>query len=220
MRNFTREELIEPIERHEVVRATMMRATLHLLTAADYRLLRPAIQPALTRDAERVRARLEGMDVEGLLRAARRYLKKEPRSFVELRRHLTEREPDRDPSASDMVRMHMPMVQVLVGRPYGHPSTAPYATAESWLDKPLGRSTKAHELIRRYLAAFGPSTVGDLQAWSGLSGMKATFEKLRRASSAPSATSAGVSCSTCRRARCRTPTCSAAPRFSFPTTTT
>ena len=104
------------------------------------------------------------MDVEGLLRAARRYLKKEPRSFVELRRHLTEREPGRDPSALGyLVRMHLPMIQVPSADPWGYSSTAPYATAESWLDKPLGRSAKAHELIRRYLAAFGPSTVGDLR---------------------------------------------------------
>jgi len=180
LRDFAREDLIGAIERREVVRATMMRATLHLFTATDYRRLRPAIQPALSRDAERVRARVEGLDVEGLLRAARRYLKKEPRSFVDLRNHLTEREPGRDPSALGYtVRMHLPLIQVPSADTWGYSSTAPYATAESWLGKPLGRSTKPHELIRRYLAAFGPSTVADLQAWSGLTGMKATFEKLR-----------------------------------------
>jgi hypothetical protein len=180
LRSFTREDLIGPIERREIVRATMMRATLHLFTAADYRLLRPAIQPALTRDSERVRARVEGLDVEGLLRAARRLLKQEPRSFVEMRRHLTEREPGRDPSALGyMVRMNLPMIQVPSADPWGYSSTAPYAIAESWLGKPLRRSAKPHDLIRRYLAAFGPSTVGDLQAWSGLTGMKLTFEKMR-----------------------------------------
>src|SRR6185436_4151343 len=111
-----------------------MRATLHLFTATDYRRLRPAIQPALSRDAERVRARVEGLDVEGLLRAARQYLKKEPRSFVDLRNHLTEREPKRDPSALGyMVRMHLPLIQVPSADPWGYSSTAPYATAESWL---------------------------------------------------------------------------------------
>ena len=53
--------------------------------------------------------------------------------------------------------MHLPLIQVPSGDPWGYSSTAPFATAESWLGKPLGRSGKPQELIRRYLAAFGPS---------------------------------------------------------------
>ena len=49
LRDFRRDDLTHLLEQRKVVRATLMRATLHLMTAEDYLLLRPALQPALTR---------------------------------------------------------------------------------------------------------------------------------------------------------------------------
>src|SRR5690348_14664168 len=46
--DFEREELLRLLSKRQVVRATMMRGTLHLMTAKDYLALRAAIQPALT----------------------------------------------------------------------------------------------------------------------------------------------------------------------------
>ncbi len=49
LRGFERDELTDLILERRVVRSSMMRATLHLTTAEDYLLLRPAIQAALDR---------------------------------------------------------------------------------------------------------------------------------------------------------------------------
>lgn len=64
LQNFRREELTRLMEERQVVRATLMRATLHLMTAEDYLLLRPALQAALTRSMNSITGkRLDALDV-------------------------------------------------------------------------------------------------------------------------------------------------------------
>jgi hypothetical protein len=50
---------------------------------------------------------------------------------------------------------------------------------EEWLGQSLCPRPDVEILIRRYLAAFGPATVKDIQMWSGLTGLNQTIERLR-----------------------------------------
>lgn len=180
LRDFRRKDLTRLVEQRLVVRATLMRSTLHLMTAEDYMRLRPALQPALTRAMESAAGkRLEGLDIDRLAEMARVYFE-EPRTFAELRPWLSEIEPDRDPSAlAYAVRTHLPLVQVPSGGRWGYPGNAPFTTAESWLGRPLSGSVDPRELVRRYLAAFGPATVADIQKWSGLNRLKDFVEEMK-----------------------------------------
>ena len=121
LRDFRREELTRLMEERQVVRPTLMHATLHLMTAEDYLRLRPALQPALTRSMISITGmRAEGLDVDRLVGAAKEYFEEEPRPFAELRPLLSELEPDRDLSAvAYVVRTRLPLVQVPSGGVYG-----------------------------------------------------------------------------------------------------
>ena len=69
LEGFEAPELEGHIEERQVVRATAMRGTVHLLPARDYTRLHSAIAEALEGDMARyLAARLEGVDVDGARR--------------------------------------------------------------------------------------------------------------------------------------------------------
>jgi Winged helix DNA-binding domain len=181
LRAFRREELTRLMDERQVVRATLMRATLHLVTAEDYLLLRPALQPALTRSMNSIAGkRLEGLDLDRLVAAAREYFEREPRPFADFRPLLSELEPERDPSAlAYAVRTQLPLVQVPTGGVWGYAGKVPFTTAEKWLGRSLSSSEDPRGLVLRYLAAFGPATVRDVQTWSGRTQLKQSVEEIK-----------------------------------------
>ena len=184
LEGFRREDLLGLLKNREVVRGTAMRATLHLLTASDYLAFRPVLQPMLSAGmASVLRERGAVLDIPALVAAAAPFFEEAPRTFTELRAHLMERHPDGDERAMGYaVRTHLPLVMVPNDSPWGFPGDADFTTAESWLGKAIALppdGADATDLVRRYLAAFGPATVTDAQTWSGLKGLKATFEAMR-----------------------------------------
>jgi Winged helix DNA-binding domain len=181
LRGFQRADLTRLLEERRVVRATLMRATLHLMTAEDYLLLRPALQPALTRSMNSIAGkRLEGLDVDRLVEAARAYFEEGSYSFADLRPLLSEVEPDRDKSAlAYAVRTRLPLVQVPSGDVWGYSGKASFTTAEKWLGKSPSGSEDPRDLLLQYLAAFGPATVRDVQTWSGRMQLKQPIEEMR-----------------------------------------
>jgi hypothetical protein len=183
LRGFARDDLTGLIEDRRVVRSSMMRATLHLTTAEDYLLLRPAIQAALDRSLRSIAGkRLEGLDLDRLVSAARAMVEGEPRTSKELQEGLVELEPDRDPSAlAYLVRMRLPLVQTPPAGTWGTGGSPRFALPEPWLGARLADPEESlRALVLRYLAAFGPAGARDFQAWSGLTGAKALLQEMRR----------------------------------------
>jgi hypothetical protein len=184
LRRFRPEELARLLEGRKVVRLSMMRSTIHLVSAADCLALRPVLQPVQERNlftASPYGRRLAGMDLAALVRAGRALLEEQPRSIAELAAGLRTRWPKRDgQSMAYGIRNLLAMVQVPPRGLWGQGGLARGTTAERWLGRPLGRDRSPDRLVLRYLAAFGPASARDVEAWSGLQGLEPVLEGLRR----------------------------------------
>ena len=180
--DFRRQKLLDLLAGRQVVRTTAMRSTLHLLSADDFVGLRGTIQPALTRAMQAIlRERTQTFDLAGMVAEARAFFGGAPATFDALRVHLKARYPAADERAiAYAIRNHVPLVQVPTATIWAFPAAADFALGDAWLECEIPTEPQPpHELVRRYLAAFGPATPGDAQAWSGLQGLRAVFEELR-----------------------------------------
>ena len=174
-----REQLAGLLLRRLLVKGTLMRATQHVVSAADYLVLRPALQPTLTAWAEAVvRRRVPGVALAEVAAVARPWFA-EPHSARELRDRLHELYPGTDAEAlSIAVRAHLPLLQVPVaGAPWGVPGNPTLIDAVVWLERELPPADLG-ALVTRYLAAFGPARLADVQRWSGVTRLGAAAQGL------------------------------------------
>jgi winged helix DNA-binding protein len=171
VQGFKRDDLTRALDEREVVKATLMRATLHIVSAEDYLHFAAALRgPALQSLATRAQKAAPDFDLVGFAQATLRAAGKGPHR----RRDLV---PDATGNkVQAWVRWH-------ALKAHGHllnapPSaywkvfgeSGPYVTAKSWLGREPGDEHPGRiHLVRRYLAAFGPATTADIASWSGLS---------------------------------------------------
>ncbi|MFJ6792734.1 winged helix DNA-binding domain-containing protein [Streptomyces sp. NPDC091268] len=186
-------ELAGLMEAREVVRMVTMRSTIHTHTAQDARTLRPLVQPARDREVAYFRKGLVGVDLERLDACARAFVEAEPRTMGEIRQELLEHWPDADPqSLAVAARCRLPLVQVTPRGVWGLSGQVRLTTLDTWLGpdarpdngeaRPHPGSPQTHPVDRvvlRYLRAFGPASVKDMQTWAGLTRLREAFERLR-----------------------------------------
>jgi hypothetical protein len=179
---FTPDQLADRLVDRSVVRLALMRGTIHLVTARDAWGLRPLVQPVLDRvQRGQFDKRLDGIDREALVAAGRAFVDVRPRTFKELGDHLLERWPDRDRAAMEQaIRTAVPLVQVPPRGLWGRSGPIAHTSIEAWLGAaPALSPMTVDDLVRRYLAAFGPASVMDVQAWCGLTGLSEVLDRLR-----------------------------------------
>jgi hypothetical protein len=180
---FHAEELASLITDRRAVRATtLLRTTIHLVSAPDALVLRATLQPVVERQwgySPFARA-LAGVDVDEVVAAGRAMLAERPHTIGEIGERLHERWPDHQ--ATDLgyaIRYLVGLVQVPPRGVWGRSGRAVLDTIEQWLGEPLEPNPSVDDLVRRYLAAFGPATAKDVQIWSWMTGMREVLERLR-----------------------------------------
>jgi hypothetical protein len=164
-----------------VVRTQLMRTTIHTVTAADALGLRPLLQPVLDRTFSGTAwgQRLRGADLAAVVAEAADLLTERPLGRAQLQRELANRHPGLDAEAVAFgVSYWVPWVQPPPRGLWTSSSAAVMTTVDGWLAGVAVPSMSLDDLVVRYLAAFGPASVRDVQAWCGLTKLREVVDRL------------------------------------------
>ncbi|MEV0826854.1 winged helix DNA-binding domain-containing protein [Nonomuraea rubra] len=178
--SFTQDDLASLLYGRQVVRGSLLRGTQHLTLADDYVWIRPLVQVILSRTRQAAFGRLmRGVDVEELAELARGHLAGRTLTRPQIRDLLRERWPEVDPTALGWSAQAMlPVVHTPPNGIWGKGGPTPFTLAEEWLGRPLEPAPAVERLVARYLAAFGPASVMDVQMWSGLTRLRGVMEAM------------------------------------------
>ncbi len=152
-----------------VRKATLMRITLHAVTAADHEVFHHAMLPALR--ASRLhdkRFKAMGLTIEQADEVLAHMVEfaSVPRTKPELEELLHSHVGDvADPGIWWALASYAPLVRVPTGGPWSYGPKLSFQTA---VIEPRERMACLAELIRRYLTGFGPATVPDLNQFTML----------------------------------------------------
>lgn len=180
--NFRADELSALMIERRAVRASLMRATIHLVTAADFLQLWTVLEPVSERGlwtGSPFGRRVPLGVVNDLLAFVRDLLREAPRTRVELRRLIGQRWPNLDADAMAYAAQYLlPIVQVTPRGVWGQSKAPTWADAEAWIGDRMSTGAAVDDLVLRYLGAFGPASVQDVQVWSGLTRLGEVADRL------------------------------------------
>jgi hypothetical protein len=167
LRDFRREELETALAEDRVLKATLMRGTLHLVSARHFdcwRLASRSPYNVFTKMAQQLRDR--GVDVEAVRNYILATVRDRPLKRAEIRvvaRHLV---PDDLPewAAWSTVAVSGDLINLPEDGRYGYFGGARYRLAPPIQVKP---DDAFRHVAMAYFAAFGPASRGDLAQWSG-----------------------------------------------------
>jgi hypothetical protein len=162
LRDFERHQLTRALERRAVVQATLMRVTIHLVSARDYWPLAMGIREARRERWLRARRDVSAGELRAAAAKAKRLLADGPRSRAELLEGL-------DTQLFNGVGVWLELVRVPPAGTWERRRADIYATAESWLGESAVTPAEGLEhAIRRYLQGFGPAAPADIANWAGM----------------------------------------------------
>jgi hypothetical protein len=168
LEGFRRDQLTRALERREVVQATLLRSTIHLVAADDYWPTALAIRETRRSWFERVSKGVPG--AAALEAAAEKLSAAFAEHGVLTQRQLDERLP---PELRTGIGGWIHLVRAPPAGTWEHRRANRYARAEDWIGpvppELAAEPTRGVELlVRRYLTGFGPASAASIGSWAGL----------------------------------------------------
>jgi hypothetical protein len=120
------------------------------------------------------------VDRETLLSVGRSLLEADPMTRAEMGQSLERLWPGVPAgSLAQVVTYLLPVIQVTPRGLWGQSGPAAWTTIEKWVGENLAPEPRLEDTVRRYLGAFGPASVADMRAWSGLPGLRDVVAGIR-----------------------------------------
>ena len=169
MRDFAKPMLTRALEERRVIQATMMRATIHIVSAADYwpmtagvrRIRREWVEGATQRDTGQ-------LDTGAVARAVREELAAGPLQMKQLAARMEAR--GFAPAAARWAGAWVDLVRVPPSGTWERRRADVFGLADTWLPPiDVTEEEGMEHLIRRYLGGFGPAPLKDIAGWMGVS---------------------------------------------------
>jgi hypothetical protein len=169
---FERDALTRALERRSVVQATLMRSTIHVVSARDFWPFAAGTRRARNEWWLRThRPHAQRVDLDAVRAALHEFTAGTTRTRDELVSHLRRFDPPGAPANLAWSGADVALVRVPPSGTWEKRRANLYALAEEWLGPPpaaLSEDDGLEHLARRYLAAFGPATRNDLAQWAGV----------------------------------------------------
>ena len=168
LRDFRRAGLTEALERRSAVQATLMRSTIHVVSAPDFHPFAAAIRQGRREGWLRVaHHRLEGADMAAVAELARAHLAGRPRRAADIKALLADH--GIPAIAGSGLGLWVDLVRVPPSGTWERRRADLFGLAEEWLgSSAVSREEGLQLLVRRYLGGFGPASLADIASWTGL----------------------------------------------------
>jgi hypothetical protein len=168
LRGFRRDSLTTALERRRVLQGTLMRTTIHMVSAAEYPLFAAGVRRARREWWLRIhRNELEGLDMDEVAVRLRRFLAGEPRKADGIKDFLA---AERFPRVAwSGAGLWLDLLRVPPSGTWERRRADLYGLAEDVVGRSSPTEAQGVEhLVRRYLGGFGPAPAGDIAGWAGL----------------------------------------------------
>ncbi len=168
---FERDSLTRSLERGSVVQGTLLRATIHLVSKADYWPWALAVREARRASWSRTpwRKEVSTRQLASVARSVEKRFAGDEFEQTELNEMLEGRKP-RVSVWRNGIMLWLDLARVPPSGTWERRRADRYALAKDWVGPEKSSEAKGVELlVKRYLTGFGPSTDAEVADWAGLS---------------------------------------------------
>ena len=168
---FSPDDLHLELDRGEVIRATLMRGTVHIVTReqAAFALTSTGL---IHHRAWHDLVRSKRVPVDAMRAAVIKWCSEQPRTHQEISERLLRNFPEFPEPAHQIWRVVSATGDLIHATPSGHFNNfarTRYSAAATMVNRCGDLAAADEKLVRAYLLAFGPATIQDAGKWSGLS---------------------------------------------------